>query len=298
MSEGIEKLPDEKSIPASSSPDTHSDNASGKENGNQYPLDALDKLEILPHMLQEGILFAGSGSALLLQAALPDIRSDNEQHHNNLANELGDALQAILGYIACLVFGTRDEKRILLDLLARRQPPLKGSEYYTRRPDVHLWIAATLYATATDFYQRIYGRVNLKTAEKAYGEYSLLCHVLGIPSGTWPENREAFWKYWDERIETLQVTDHANEFAKDLMYRTEFPRWVQTLKPFLRVVTIEMLPPRIREQYGLESTMGSKGLYRFTMGFSVAVYPALLKSVRGYPVQYYLKELRKHLNVI
>lgn len=298
MSEGeIEKIPDEKTIPASApSPDNNSD--SNSENASNYPLDALDKLEILPHMLQEGILFAGSGSALLLQAAMPDIRSDNQQHHNNLANELGDALQAILGYIACLVFGTRDEKRTLLDLLARRQPPLKGSEYYTRRPDVHLWIAATLYATATDFYQRIYGRVTLKTAEKAYGEYSLLCHVLGIPRGIWPENRETFWKYWDERIETLQVTDHANEFAKDLMYRTEFPRWVQTFKPLLRVVTIEMLPPRIRDQYGLQSTMGTRGLYRSTMGFSVAVYPSLPKSVRSYPVQYYLKELRNHLNVI
>jgi uncharacterized protein (DUF2236 family) len=70
------------------------------------------------------------------------------------------------------------------------------------------------------------------------------------------------------------------------------------LKPFLRVVTIEMLPPRIREEYGLKSTMGTRGLYRSTMGFSNAVYPALPVSTRSYPLRYYLNELRKQLNVV
>lgn len=274
-------------------------NSSSSSSPSPDALDALDKLEILPHMLQEGILFAGSGSALLLQAAMPGIRSDDTHHERNLATELGDALQATLSYIACLVFGTRDEKRILLELLARGQPPLKGSDYYAHRPDIYLWVAATLYATATDFYQRIYGRVTLKTAEQAYAEYTLLCRVLGIPTGTtWPADRQAFWKYWDEHIERLHVTQHANSFAQDLMYRTEFPRWVQSVKPLLRVCTIEMLPPRLREEYGLKSTMGTRGLYRSTMGFSVAVYPALPTSMRSYPLRYYLGELRKHLNVV
>lgn len=292
MSE-IEKVPDETAASAAAS--SRTDQASQQE---LTPLDALDNLEILPHMLQEGILFAGSGSAILLQAAMRGIRSDDSEHHKNLATELGDALQATLSYIACLVFGTRDEKRILLELLERGQPPLKGSDYYAHKPDVYLWVAATLYATSTDFYQRIYGRVTLTTAEKAYAEYTLLCRVLGIPAGIWPETRQAFWKYWDENIENLTVTPNANEFAKDLMYRTEFPRWVQTLKPFLRVITIEMLPPRIREGYGLQSTMRTRGLYRSTMGLSVAVYPAMPKSVRSYPLKYYLTELRKHLNVV
>lgn len=297
---GVEKVPDHTSVPASTSTfTTPPDN--GDENGSDsfdHPLEALDKLEILPHLLQEGILFAGAGSALLLQAAMPNIRSDESHHERNLATELGEALQATLSYIACLMFGTRDEKRKLLDMLSHGQPPLKGSDYYAHKPDVYLWIAATLYATATDFYQRIYGRVALKTAEKAYDEFSLLCYVLNIPRGTWPENRQEFWKYWDEHIERLHVTPDANEFAQDLMYRTELPRWVQSLKPLLRVLTIEMLPPRLRDEYGLKSTFGTRGMYRSTMGFAVAVYPSLPMSIRGYPLRYYLTELRKHLNVI
>lgn len=236
-------------------------------------LDALDSLEILPQILQEGILFAGSGTALLLQAATPEIRNDHDKANNgpNLATELGNALQAMLSYVSCLVFATRQEKKTLLDMLNRGQPPLRGSEhYYAAAPDVQLWIAATLYATATDFYQRIYGRVDYRTAEKAYAEFGLLVHTLGLPSGVWPETRQKFWTYWDDRIERLTVTPDANKFAKDLLHDKAVPRWVQMLKPFLRVVTIEMLPPRLREEYGLKSTMGTRGLYRSTMGFSNA----------------------------
>lgn len=267
-------------------------------------LEKLEKLEILPHILQEGILFAGSGSALLLQAAYPGIKirirdSQNGSDGSNvLAKELSDALQATLSYIACLVLGTDKERKTLLDLLQRGQPPLRAIETYTAHPPTQLWVSATLYATATDFYQRIYGRVNYRTAEKAYAEFTLLMHALGMPTGTWPESRQAFWKYWDDQIEQLTVTADAHRFAKDLFERNDLPRWVVLLKPLMRVATIEMLPPRIREAYGLKSTVSTRGLYRTAMGFSVAIYPALPRSTRSYALQYYLEDLRKHLNVV
>ncbi|EAW09901.1 oxygenase MpaB family protein [Aspergillus clavatus NRRL 1] len=264
-------------------------------------VDALENLEILPQILQEGILFAGSGSALLLQAAMPEIRNEHDKTSDgpNLATELGDALQAMLSYFSCLVFGTRQEKKTLLDMLGRGQPPLPGSEhYYAAAPKVQLWVAATLYAIATDFYQRIYGRVDYRTAERAYAEFGLLIHSLGLPPGIWPQTRQDFWTYWDDRIERLTVTPDANKFAKDLLHDKAVPRWVSMLKPFLRVLTIEMLPPRLREEYGLKSTMGTRGLYRSTMGFSNAVYPALPVSMRSYPLRYYFQELRKHMKTV
>ena len=264
----------------------------------------LEKLEILPQILQEGILFAGSGSALLLQAAYPGIKNRISDSQNNggdsgaLAKELSDALQATLSYIACLVLGTEKEKKTLLDLLQRGQPPFRASETYTSHPPTQLWVSATLYATATDFYQRIYGRVNYRTAEKAYAEFTLIMHALGMPMGTWPETRQAFWKYWDDQVEQLTVTADAHRFAKDLFDRSDLPRWVTMLKPLMRVATIEMLPPRLREAYGLKSTVSTRGLYRTAMGFSVAIYPALPKGTRSYALQYYLEDLRKHLNVV
>lgn len=276
---------------------THTVSDSLKKTDTQR-LDGLDNLEILPQILQEGILFGGSGTALLLQAAMPNIRSDESQHHKNLATELGDALQAFLSYISCLVFGTRQERKTLMEMLQRGQPPLKASDYYSTNPDMQLWVAATLYATSTDFYQRIYGRVNYRTARKAYSEFTLLMNCLGIRPGTWPESRQAFWRYWDDHMEKLHVSPDAHKFAMDLFNTASLPRWVMMMKPLMRVATIEMLPPRLREEYGLKSTATTRSLYRTTLGFSVAVYPALPRSVRSYALKYYLSDLREHMNVV
>lgn len=266
-------------------------------------LHALEQLEILPQILQEGILFAGSGAALLLQAAMPALRDSENEHPSpqDLATELLDALQAHLSYISTLVFGSRDERKTLLDLLHRGEAPGLGGGHNNRfanHPPQQLWMAATLYATATDFYQRVYGRIDYQTAQRGYSEFALLMNCLGIPPGTWPENRQAFWSYWDDQVPRLTVSADAARFAKDLRESTDMPRWVQTMKPFLRVVTIEMLPPRLRDAYGLRSTMTTRAMYRTWMGFSVAVYPAMPNKLRAYPLRYYQDRLKGQLNVV
>ncbi|PYH95896.1 hypothetical protein BO71DRAFT_397602 [Aspergillus ellipticus CBS 707.79] len=259
---------------------------------------ALDNLEILPQILQEGILFAGSGAALLLQAAFPGIRTTFDEANSqkmpgtvsNLATSLSDTLQAALSYIACLVFGTKEEKWRLLDLLQKDQPPLKYN--LPSDPPTQLWITATVYTTATDFYQRIYGRVDFRTAEKAYAEFTTILTCLNVAKDVWPPTRNAFWEYWDGQIERLNVTAESHRVAKDLLERKDFPGWVSAMRPLLRAITVEMLPPQLRELYGLKSSAKTRGLYRGAMGLSVAVYPALPASMRGYPLQFYLKELR------
>jgi uncharacterized protein (DUF2236 family) len=273
-------------------------------------LAALDNLQVLPKILQEGILFVASGPALLLQAAQPGLKNRLSQTNptNNtgsssttpsLAEDLTTTLHATLSYIACLVFGTREEKEALLGRLRLGQPlfPIPTTSA-TTDPNTQLWLLATLYATATDFYQRIYGRVDYRTAERGYAEFALILRYLDpvvLPASLWPTSRADFWRYWDDQIEALSVSGDAHKFAHDLAHATELPRWVGYMKPFMRVVTVEMLPVRIREAYGLKSTVGTRGMYRATMGFSVAVYPALPKSVRSYPMKYYLEEVKRVL---
>lgn len=263
-------------------------------------LQALEQLEVLPKMLQEGILFAGSGATLLLQAAMPGIRDAGANHggHKELATELIDALQANISYISCLVFGTRDERKVLIDLLQDGKPPLLGgrSNRFAEHPPLQLWMAATLYATATDFYQRVYGRVDYTSAQRAYGEYTLLMDCLGVPSGTWPESRQEFWSYWDDQVHRLTVSSDAAQFAKDLRESHDMPRWVQSLKPFLHVITVEMLPPSLRDAYGLRSTVKTRALYRTWMGFSVALYPAMPDKWRAYPLRFYQDRLKEKMN--
>jgi uncharacterized protein (DUF2236 family) len=262
----------------------------------------LEQLEILPQILQEGILFTGSGAALLLQAALPSIREEvSSGGHKQLAPELLHALQVHISYILCLVFGTRTERLALINLLRDREAPLLGGGHaiqFTHRSNLQLWMAATIYSTSTDIYQRIYGRVDYNTAQQAYSEFTLLTNYLGIHPNTWPVSRKAFWTYWDHQVAQLTVFPDAVQFAKDLCESTDMPQWVQTMKPLLRGVTIEMLPPSLRETYELRSTAITRALYRTWMGFSVTLYPALPKKWRSYPLRFYQDCLEENLNVV
>lgn len=265
-------------------------------------LHALEQLEVLPKILQEGILFAGSGATLLLQAAMPGIRDAGSQEggHKELATELIEALQANISYISCLVFGTRDERKALISLLQSGNSPLLGerANRFAEYPRLQLWMAATLYATATDFYQRVYGRVDYASAQRGYSEFTVIMNCMGIPAGTWPDTRQAFWSYWDDQVSQLTVSSDAVQFAQDLRQSNDMPRWVQSMKPFLRVTTIEMLPPRLRDAYGLHSTVMTRAMYRTWMGFSVAVYPAMPNKWRAYPLRFYQERLKDKLNVV
>lgn len=264
-------------------------------------LHALEQLEILPQILQEGILFAGSGAALLLQAALPELRETESPNSNSdaLVTELLDALQAHLSYISTLVFGSRIERQTLLNLIRRGEAPGLPdgrNNRFAHHPPLQLWMAATSYATATDFYQRVYGRIDYETAQRGYSEFTLLMNCLGMPPDTWPTSRQAFWTYWDEQVSRLHVSSDAAQLARNLRESTDMPKWVQRTKPFLHSVTIEMLPPKLREAYGLRSTASTRALYRTWMGFSVAVYPAMPTKWRSYPLRFYQDRLRSKLN--
>ncbi|KAL4787316.1 hypothetical protein BJX76DRAFT_354263 [Aspergillus varians] len=251
---------------------------------------SLDNLQVLPKILREGILFIASSPALLLiQAANP----------NN--TDITTTLHSTLSSIACLVFGTSEETASFLDHihLRQQQQPLPP-------PQLHLWILATLYATATDIYQRIYGSFDYRTAEASYVEFAILTRHLvppgllhifpeGAAAAAWPASRVAFWKYWDEQVGRLRVSDEARAFAAELLQR-DLPWGVGCVKPALRAVTVEMLPGKVREGYGLRSTVGTRGVYAVTMGGLKPVYPGLPRRWRGRPVKYYLGEVKRGID--
>ncbi|KAL4734987.1 hypothetical protein BDV11DRAFT_43625 [Aspergillus similis] len=269
-------------------------------------LSGLDNLQVLPKILQEGVIFVACGPAILLQAAHPGLNTASSGS-SNLTNDLTSFLHAVLSYIACLVLGSKNEKEALLGRLRLGQPPLQSSLKATS-PASQLWLVATIYATAADFYQRIYGTFDYRTAEAAYDEFALVLRHLSptvLPSASageqslsqvsWPSTRTEFWKYWDAELSKLTVSAAAHDVAAELQKR-DLPRGVGLTKPVLRAVTIEMLPENIRDGYGVKSTFVTRQLYATAIGLLRPVYPCLPKGWRSGPANYYLEEVRKEIS--
>ncbi|KAH8699233.1 hypothetical protein BGW36DRAFT_377544 [Talaromyces proteolyticus] len=198
-------------------------------------------------------------------------------------------------YIYCMVYGTKQEKAAIIDLVNKAHAPVQGSDYSANDPVLQTWVAATLYAVGIDLYQRIFGDLDEETSEKIYREYAILAVSLRVPPSMWPKDRKSFWQYWDEQIQTLQISQNAKNVAKGLLYNKTAPLQVRATLPFVRLVTAEMLPKRFREEFGLKTSRSRRVGYKITLGITRAIYPALPRFIRTYPKRYYLKDMRRRL---
>jgi uncharacterized protein (DUF2236 family) len=243
---------------------------------------------------QEAFLLAGGGVAILLQVANPGVGA-GVNDHSNFAYRPVDRLRTTMTYVYTMAFGTPAEKKAVIDTVHRAHAPVKGPGYSADDPELQLWVAATLYAAATDIYEKIFGRFDPDAAEQIYREYSILATSLRVPPEMWPPNRVAFWEYWDKMIETIEITPHATNVANDLLRNKNTPFWLRVNLPLIRLLTAEWLPPRIRDAYGLKTSKTRRGMYKFVMGTTKVVYPVMPKAVRTFPMNYYLKDMRKRM---
>lgn len=245
-------------------------------------------------IIREGILIAGGAVAILLQVANPGI-AQGVNAHSDFAYRPIDRLRTTMTYVYTITFGTPSEKATMIRTVHRAHSTIKGPNYSADDPELQLWVAATLYVTATDIYSKIFGNFDKGTADKIYQEYSIPGTALRVPQCMWPADREAFWTYWNEKLRSFEITDQAKDVAKDLLYAKELPIWIKVNMPVLRILTTEWLPPRLRVAYGLKTSKSSRAIYTLLMGLARAIYPHLPNAVRQYPLRFYMKDMRKRM---
>lgn len=260
----------------------------------QEMLDALEEPNEIRRIVREAILLAGGAVAILLQVAEPGV-GKGVDNYSNFSYRPMDRLRTTMTYVYCMAFGSRQEKEAIVELVHRAHAPVKGKDYDADDPELQLWVAATLYAVGTDLYQRVFGPISEAMAEEIYREYAVLAVSLRVKPGMWPPSRRAFWEYWDHKVETIEVTDHARRVAKDLLWNKKLPIYFRPLLPLVRISTTEMLTPRLQKEFGLKSTKGRKRAFGVMLGLTKATYPALPKVLRTYPMRYYLKDMRRRL---
>ncbi|KAF8865187.1 hypothetical protein BDZ45DRAFT_641428 [Acephala macrosclerotiorum] len=242
-------------------------------------------------ILKEGILLAAGGAAILLQMAHPGV-AQGVNENSNFAYRPSDRLRTTMIYMYCMAFGTPEERKVIIEMVHRAHENVKGPGYSANDPEAQLWVAATLYVAGSHIYELMFGKQSDADEDKTYREYSVMATALRVPAGMWPETRKAFWAYWDKSIKTFPIGSHAKQVGRNLLYNKVGPFWLRMNLPFLRVITAEWLPPRMREAYGLRV---HHKRYKFTFGIGKVVYPHLPIGIRSYPLRYYLKDMRKKL---
>jgi uncharacterized protein (DUF2236 family) len=245
-------------------------------------------------VVKEAILLAGGAVAILLQVAHPGVAA-GVNNNSNFAYRVMDRLRTTMTYVYCMAYGTPKERATIIEMVHRAHIPVKGPGYTADDPHLQLWVAATLYAAGVDIWEKIFGKLDDVAAEKLFQEYSVIACSLRVPREMWPKSRADFWVYWDEKIETLVIDDNAKSVAKDLLYNKNGPLWIRSALPFVRILTAEWMPPRMRAPYGLKISKTRHMFYSASMGYVKVVYPHMPLFVREYPLRYYLKDMRKRM---
>jgi uncharacterized protein (DUF2236 family) len=233
----------------------------------------------------EAILLAGGARAILLQIANPRVGLGVAEH-SDFANRPLDRMRGTLTYLYVTVYGTPEEARAVARRVGAAHRPVPGAD----DEGLQLWVAATLYETAMQVRELIYGPDAPEDAEQLLADYAVVGTALGVPRALWPADRAAFAAYWEREVARLRVDAAARRVAQELLHPVTGPVWLRLSMPTVRLVTAGLLDPNLRAAYDLP--LDQRRFNRLVRVLR-AVYPRLPRWVRHAPKRHYLRAFRR-----
>jgi uncharacterized protein (DUF2236 family) len=185
-----------------------------------------------------------------------------------------------------LSFGTEAQARAVLaringihdrvngHLAGAAGPFPAGTPYTAHDPALLAWVHATLLDMNLRVYERYVGPLSVQDKDRYCQEATAIEVPLGIPAGRLPRSFGELARYMDAMLASgaIAVTDNARTLARDVIYPPAF-RLAAPVLALMRLQTITLLPPGIREDYGLPWSARSERL----LGLSTALVRTLLR---------------------
>jgi uncharacterized protein (DUF2236 family) len=217
----------------------------------------------------ERIVLLGWGRAILLQLAHPLIAAGVHDHSGFRATTWAAAtrLYHTVHAMLALTFGTEAEReRALGGIRAIHQRVrghlttgagrfLPGTAYSAEDPDLVLWVHATLLESVPMAYELLVGPLTTAERDAYCAEAAPLAVSLRARRDDVPRTWDSARAYLDRMYASgdLVVSAQAGELARAVLSPSS--AWIAAPATWTnRIVTVGLLPPAIREQYGMRWT--------------------------------------------
>lgn len=224
----------------------------------------FDHDSMIRQIAQEALSLLGGGRAILLQLAHPLIAAGVDDHSTFQTDPLTRLLRT-LSLMHTVIFGNRDQAEAALQRFHRVHAQIEGrlpdaagrfpagTPYHGSDPHLKLWVAATLLDTSLVAYQQFVGTLMPDEQERYYADGIVLSQLMGIPQTIFPPNLAAFQRYMEEMLrgDTLAVTDTTRRLADDVLIPKNVSLIPAGSARLLRLTTAGLLPPQLRQAYGL-----------------------------------------------
>lgn len=236
---------------------------------------------------QEAVLLLGGPRALLLQLAEPAVAAGVADHSDFEADPFR-RLARTLEAMTAISFGPEAEARTTLAGLAAVHSRVRGrlpggDPYSAEDPGLQWWVWATLVDTVLEVERRYLGRLGEEERARYYQESRLMAGAFGIPAEVVPPDLDAFAAFMRRRVEALEVTDTARNLARAVL-RPPVPLFGAPLGGVVSMVTVDLLPSRLRAAYGLPWDGRRRLAVRGTQMAARAVVPRLPRLLRTLPL--------------
>lgn len=224
------------------------------------------------------VLFSGV-RALLIQACDP-LGVVGFQRHSIIFDDPQARLQRTDERMSRIYFGTREEAeatgRVVQAMHARVKgktavqygPVPKGTPYAASDPALGLWVLASLADSAIVYYERIFGALAHEERERYWSEYRRVGELLGLPPKSMPATCDGLREYVDGRLEdgSLWISGERREQAVQMILEPPFTGLLRTaampLTETIRLISVGLLPPQIRDLFGFSWDPGREALLR------------------------------------
>ncbi|MET0955829.1 MAG: oxygenase MpaB family protein [Cryobacterium sp.] len=250
----------------------------------------------------ESVLVLAGGRAILLQLANPAVGHGVARHSDFAARPL-NRLHGTLAYVYAVTCGTPIDRAAAVRRVALAHRPVHGPTphpgdpagqapapaYNAFDPRLQLWVAATLYDSATRMRDLVYGPLADSDAEAVYRDYGVLGTALQVPPGVWPADRAAFADYWRAEVQALATDATTRAVAHQLLHPKQGPIGLRLVMPLARLLTTGLLEPAERDLFALPWSPGRQRRYDLVIALVRIVYPRLPRWVRHAPMRHYLR---------
>lgn len=212
---------------------------------------------------REAVLLLGGGRALLLQVAHPLVAAGVAAHSNfrrdplhRLYRTLDLTLTITFADAAAAIAAVRTIERAHTPVRGRLPEPVgpfaRGTLYDAGDPALLFWVHATLVDTALLVYERFVAPLNLEDRTRYYEESKIAARLFGIPETHIPRTAHDFDLYLDDMLhgETLAVGPASREIAAAIL-NPPLPFGLKQAAQTTNLFTVGLLPPLIRQRYGL-----------------------------------------------
>lgn len=204
-------------------------------------------------------------------------------------------------YLAVALWGSDDERKAYRTAVNGSHAQVRSTdaspvEYNAFDTDLQLWVAACLYRGLEDVHRALYPEVHFRGERGVYEAAHTLGTTLQVRRSMWPEDRDAFERYWSEHLESIEIDDTVRGYLTALTDLTFVPWIIRVVAaPAHRFFAIGFLPPVFRQQMRFEWTAADQRRFTRVMHWLGRVNRHAPRFVRVFPYNVYLADFRRRV---